>query len=655
MSTVIVFFLVLSVGSAAGAVLWQRQYEEMLPLTSAALVLLLFLSGILGSLKIGVYVVWLLTAGIYLFLVVWVVEKKCLKNVLPYLFTPGFFVFCVLFCLAVYFNFGKMADGWDEFSHWADIVKAMVTIDDFGTNANSGSHFQSYPPGMALFQYFLQKLNGARGGQDFCEWMLYFAYQIFCFTFFMPFLKNLQWKRLGGIVCTGIVIFLSPLLFYSDLYTKIYIDPFLGILAGTGLAVLFLREEKDLASSVNLLLTCSMLVLAKDAGLLFAAILACAYAADCLQKKQVYIGKETARKDSEKSKAAVGSGRCQSTAGWDEIRQEWLCILAAAGAVLVPKLLWNYNIHANKAKINFSGKFQWGSLWQVLIGQDQTYYTTVFTNFWQALAEQTTKNLPSLNYWLILLLLLLLLYGGYRMYAVQRVDSKRRGRIFMTSVLVQTVVYVCGLCVTYMFKFSEYEAVRLASFERYMNILCLALWIAGLLLVLGALHCYYEKQRWADVVIVCLLLVVSPVRQVSELFHRLPVSASIETRAPYEAFGKKIAALVPAGSMIYFISQETNGFDYWVMRYTVRPNRFNPSFSWSIGQAFYEGDIWTRAIAPEEWKQELTAEYEYVAIYQLNEYFVQNFAVLFENPDEIGACEVYRVDKSSGMLVKCGS
>lgn len=624
MSAVIIFFLILSVGSAAGAVLWQKRYEEMLPLTGAALVLLLFLSGILGCLQIGVYAVWLLTAGIYLFLIIQVVEKQCLKNVLPYLLTPGFFVFLSLFCLAIFYNFGKMADGWDEFSHWADIVKTMVTIDDFGTNANSGSQFQSYPPGMALFQYFLQKLNGARAGQNYCEWMLYFAYQVFCFTFFMPFLKNLQWKRPGTIICTGIVIFLSPLLFYSDLYTKIYIDPFLGILAGTGLALFFLREKNSLVSTVNLLFTCSMLVLAKDAGVLFAAILACAYAADCLQIMR------------------------------DGLRQKWLCILAAAGAVLVPKLLWSYNIHANQAGVSFSGKFQWGSLWRVLTGQDQTYYTTVFSNFWQALVTQTTKNLPSLNYRLILLLLLLLLYGGYRMHTAQEACGRSRRRIFAAAVLVQTVVYVCGLCVTYMFKFSEYEAVRLASFERYMNILCLMLWIAGLLLVWEALLRYYKEQRWANVVLVCLLLVISPVNQVSSLFQRLPVAASIETRAPYTAFGEKIASLVSEGSRIYYISQETNGWDYWVMRYTVRPSRLNPGFSWSIGQPFYEGDIWTKAMTDEEWRQELVEGYEYVAIYQLNEYFLQNFAALFENPAEIGAGEVYRVDQSSGLLIKCG-
>ena len=61
-----------------------------------------------------------------------------------------------------------------------------------------------------------------------------------------------------------------------------------------------------------------------------------------------------------------------------------------------------------------------------------------------------------------------------------------------------------------------------------------------------------------------------------------------------------------------------DGAYYWVIRFNARPNATNEHFSWSIGKAFYEGDIFTREISAEQWQQELIREYDYVAIFRIN-------------------------------------
>ena len=147
MVSLILWFAFLSSGSVLCAAVWGKKYEEVLPVTCSALVLLLFLFGIAGILKAGVLFVCFLGAAIYIFSAIYIFHNKCHSIFLEKFFTPGFFVFFILLLAACCLNIGKMAENWDEFSHWIDIVKVMATLDDFGTHPGSGSAFMSYPPG----------------------------------------------------------------------------------------------------------------------------------------------------------------------------------------------------------------------------------------------------------------------------------------------------------------------------------------------------------------------------------------------------------------------------------------------------------------------------------------------------------------------------
>ncbi len=242
MLTQIVIFMLLSTGSVLGATIVKKRYEEFLPITCSAIVLILFLFGICGNLNAGVYFLCILSVVLYLLSIYIIWEKKCLKEALKNIFTGAFVIFAILFCTLSFLDKGKLMVEWDEFSHWGDIVKVMVTLDDFGTNPDSHSICQAYPPGMSLFQYFVQKIYSICSGKNnFNEWRLYFAYQIFALSFFFPFLKKLNNKNMFGIVSSGFLIFVSPLLFYHDFYSSIYIDPFLGILEGMGLVMIFVH------------------------------------------------------------------------------------------------------------------------------------------------------------------------------------------------------------------------------------------------------------------------------------------------------------------------------------------------------------------------------------------------------------------------------
>lgn len=367
----IVFFMAISSGSVFCGTRFGRKYEEILPITCMGIVLILFFFGILGVLKAGVIAVVLLVITLYILSAALIIKKRRFDDFLLAVFTPGFVIFLVIFIALAFMNRGRLAYAWDEFTYWMDIVKVMTILDDFGTNPDSQSWFQSYPPGMTLFEYFLQRIvlffNPDAG---FHEASVYVAYQVFFASLLFPFFKGRSFRDPLPIllICTG--IFITPTLFFdgihnvwgAGIYQAIYIDPFLGFLAGAGFATVFLNKDRDWVYSLYIWLLCSTLILAKDSGMLFAILLAATYCISIFER--------------EKLTQNTSSGR-----------KEYLLVVVALLFVFLPKLLWNLELKTSGAAIVFNGKVDYFQLWQVLIGRDTTYRSTSFNNWVNAMFD----------------------------------------------------------------------------------------------------------------------------------------------------------------------------------------------------------------------------------------------------------------------------
>lgn len=627
------WFGILSAGSVLGAAVWKKRYEEVLPITCSAIVMLLFLFCLCKNLKLGVMCICILGGLAYVFSGIWVVYKRSLKEFFQNLVTPAFFVWCVLFIIFCCLDRGKLASSWDEFSHWADIVKAMTTLDDFGTNPASQSIFQSYPPAMSLFQYFLQKIFIGVTGNEYNEWIIYISYKMFYCSFLMPFFKGLNYKKPFMILVSGIVVFLAPSLFYDNIYTAVYIDPFLGILSGAGLAMVFLTKEKDIWYSLRIVCICVVLVLSKDAGVMFAIFIAIAYVCDS------FFSYEQKNRGSRK--------------WW---KKQGFTVLGTILVVLLPKMLWSLHLKVSNANIMFSGKVNLRELLQIVLDKDTTYKRIVWEKYYTALVARTVtigNTGITLNYFVLMLLFIIFIWALIVLYRKRDSFYQKKGRILMATICIQFVVYIVGICITYIFKFGKYEATLLASFDRYIEIGFLAVWIVIIMLILTMTQEYCKEQYLVGLVMIFVLTVVSPMEAVHNYTWRNTIETSVSIREQYVPLTTKVKQTVPETAKIYFISQESNGFDYYVMRYNLRPNHMNSANTWSIGETFYEGDIWTRGITPEKWMEELVQSYDYVAIYNLNDYFIENFSVLFDNAEGVEGNCVYRVNKETKILEKC--
>lgn len=476
---------------------------------------------------------------------------------------------------------------------------------------------------MALFQYLLQKVYLLLNpGAVFSEWRVYLAYQVFLFSVMMPLFKGLSFKKPLHLMCMMLVVFASPLVFYGDLYSSVYIDAFLGVLSGTGLALVIFSKKMPR----YIFLYIAALVLAKDAGLFFAAMLAIACCVNLALSAELPPVKKAMR-------------------------------MAAAGiSILLPKLLWGLEIQPLKAQTAEDSGFTAGMVLQLFRGKDPSYRDTVMDNFRNALYENTVilgNTGVELNYVAVVLTELAILYLLYWLLVKQAPELKKQKSAVVAVAMIQPVAYTVGLCVIYAFDFSEYEAVRLASMHRYISIAFLAAWIVILYgLLTSVWERYGENKLICAVLLYCLLMVI-PTKQLFEFAYGDYVEKSAAVRKPYGTLTAKILEETPEGSKVYLVAQETTGMDYWAMRFSIRPNTMNENYSWSIGEPFFDGDVWTRSMTPQQWQESLVCDYDYVALYRINDYFVEHFDEVFANPEDIENNTVFAVNKETGLLELC--
>ena len=105
---------------------------------------------------------------------------------------------------------------------------------------------------------------------------------------------------------------------------------------------------------------------------------------------------------------------------------------------------------------------------------------------------------------------------------------------------------------------------------------------------------------------------------------------------------------------VWIVSQESDGFDYWMIRYGIRPCNGALNVGWSLTsspEALYAGDRWTVQISAESWQEQLK-EYDYVLIYRINKTFREEYASLFEAPEGLDSGQIYAVNHETDLLVR---
>ena len=154
-------------------ILCNRRIEDTIPLAFGVVIFALYalalMMGSLGLKYIGI--IYLMGGFSLLSSVIIGLNRKQKEDIIHNIFTNGLFSYLLFVAFLYFFCLPRKFVYWDEFSHWGLTVKNMYYLDILSVFERSTTDFKTYPPAIALLQYFFVRPQAV-----FVEGACIFAY-----------------------------------------------------------------------------------------------------------------------------------------------------------------------------------------------------------------------------------------------------------------------------------------------------------------------------------------------------------------------------------------------------------------------------------------------------------------------------------------------
>lgn len=419
----IVLGLVL-LASLAGTVAFVRRTSRLPAVFCPALalagqVLVLYVLALAGLLRAGVY-------GVTLFglaALAWCAFRD--RGLWREFLTPGvafFFLYVLFFALA---NWNLTPVGYDNFSHWAVIVKELYRTDAL-PGEGTMVLFTNYPPATALYEYYLLQFLG------FGERQMVLAMNILEGAMVSCCFVGAQWDRRRDLLARLLLVF-GVLTVIVEHFRNLYVDALLGfILLAMGILALW-DDGFSKKTALPQALLGGLLILTKMSG----AMLLILHAALLVVLKY---------------------RRPERPA----IRAHLLALAGTCGAAYL-----SFHLHVSRTfgQAVSSNQFQLtlSNFADKLQGKSAQFWS----EFPKALlhAYVTWSNSCSRFFFLVNLLLLALFLAA----VFRRISLPRRARALIPFSWGCVLFYSLCLTAMYVFMMSEEESLVVASFPRYFG------------------------------------------------------------------------------------------------------------------------------------------------------------------------------------------
>ena len=613
MKHILLILFVLCSLSFFGTIKFQKKFEEFLPLTIFSIVIIAYIFGFFNILKYNIYLILILSILFYLIGIYYLIKNKNYKRFLNNFFTPAFLLLICLFLFLIIYNHGRYLISWDEFSHWGAVVKSMYYNSELSTGPHSYLQFKSYLPGISLWLYDIQLLLGS-----FTESYLVTASKLYYFGLFLYFFKYFSWKDFKKIFLVLVVVFLLPTITYSEFYFTILIDPILAYVMAFLILYILFTKKLDFFFWSTLTLGTLNLFLLKDVGKFFVIVVFI-----ILMFKLYMIEK--------------------SNLEYNGLLKKYLYVFKKYYVVLLLILIsyfliyysWNYLIDVNNVHVNFSSPINVKELFLTLIGHDNTYRNTVVINFINTFFNTALFSVLGIDICSAHICLSLILWA---LYAKMKKSSMGLPLIFLSMF----ILYEFGLLLMYLFKFSEYEALNLASYSRYTNsfVLCFIIVFVGYFL-----RSKYKSKYTLIVVLICLL--ANPANTFAYHYTR---KASLTSKEPYINVKYDISSRISEKGRFIIVVQNSNGLEWLRINYEIIELLNGYNTGWSYGDPYSEKDIWTTNLTDQEFGQMINT-YDYCYFYNVDENFIKKYGQFFDKLSHIKNNTLFRFDKEKNKFV----
>ncbi|VVM36139.1 hypothetical protein PS662_03085 [Pseudomonas fluorescens] len=448
--------------------------------------------------------------------------------------------------------------GWDEFSHWALVAKYLIAENRLFT-ADSQIMFLAYPPGTALFQYYFAQVMGAADGT------ILFAHMSLLAAAVLALVSNSARKPLVAIsilmVCFVVIYGLG-----YDIY-EIYVDLILGALLGAAVAIL-LAKKSDIRGYLIVIPMLMFLPLVKHVGFAF---------------------------------ALVGLGAMVVAAVFDcrtlPSRQQRIriaaCVFAAIAGVAFTQLSWHSYYLSLGVTDPYARVMTISNVLEFFINPTSDKHVAVWAEFWQRILPADASSGVSLISPALEALILVVLTG---IHVWLLPTAIRVRQLFIFSIVAAGLVaFSCLLLLSYGFYFSDYESVRLASFERYFGSYLLA-WGFALAGAAGQQIAVMQRSRLVSFVMLPLLLMVFVlIPKVHAAFFTDEGKARHQELSGLRDISRQLSidirSVAKPNQKTYFIDPYSTGYTFFMFRYEMAPMVINTK-CWVLRVPVSKDDIY---------------------------------------------------------------
>ena len=613
----------------------ERKMEETISGAFFIVGIVLLIGGLLGVLKGGVYTIYIV--GVLSFLLSFVHLIKREKRISDFI-TPGLVVYgIVIGCFIIICqDFIRME--WDEYSHWGLAVKDMFYYDALSMHTGSSVLSKRYPPFSTLIEYYFMYAN-----EIFSEGIMYIAYLSFLWSMLIIAFKNIKWNQVKELLLTAVIILVIPFCFV-DFYYTLYVDLLLGVIFSCVLTCYF-DEKPNWYNDINIVLALCALVLTKDMGLVlgcvFVMIVFGDYMVSAIKQKNIW---------NKKIIKVLGYGG--ATIAFFSVWQIYLILSNIWHQIQQGKQAQQTSTAVAASNIGFSKIIEFVTM------QAEPYKYKVLKKYIKTIIYDDTYKIGNLgiSYLGILLILLLATILIYK-------DDKEKKWILFSGTFIGSIVYATFLLITYLFTFSEYDAIVLHSHRRYLGS-CIGGCVFAFLNLNMIKYRNVKDRNFEKIklVLAFVILFTMPMNKINPqkltpLIDKGMLQEYMDQEILLRSFADKsesvyyvynnsshtlletyiyrnyCSPLVMEGGNMYG-SEESIEREYQILEENEEPHML---------------DYYRTIITVEEWK-EILQDYDYVCLHKPGYTFAESYGALFEQPETIGDRTYYKVNKDSESI-----
>jgi hypothetical protein len=522
---------------------------------------------------------------------------------------------------------------FDEFPSWAANLKTLVSEHALGGLSsptrfiNFGFH-QNYPPAQELFQYLIiGKLNWAESNVLIAQVLIIL---ITLAAIADEFGRRRDFRNLISFASMIIIFYLFGLN-----VNNILAENFLS--AQFAACLVFTLRVEILKRNLWILGICiGNLVLIKPTGLVFAFIPTLILIYRIGSYRSQHLSRITVQVRSRKRLERVA-----------------LDFLKFTPSLLFPFIIygsWQFFIRNLYNAPKLSSSFFSESNWRQRLGSILSSYKDVFFGslFGPENLAGTSMRAPKIVEVLHISLFSIMAILVILHLVIIRLQNKSARRdyiflgVFMTIMALCYQIFLLTLYVTF---FGQYESERMAGLVRYT----VPFIFAWTIVVFNLLIQTISDLRWHKTFLIFVFsgtLIVAPNSLMNDLKEINADPLKLKSRLGVESLIPRVQNIVAPENSIYFIFQDSSGFEKHVFSYLMLPNKTNV-LCYSVGAPYGEKDVWTC----DEPLDELLKGYDYLVLGNADDKFWEINTGFVNGQFDKTLDKIYKISFEKGRLI----